>query len=157
MKTSTRLTFAAVLLVVASCDGTAVATSGGPSLASETNSSLAAAAGSVAESDLASSRSPQQPASVDAEEPEFVLSENVRELFGTPYGEARRWLIENGWTRDTQTESWHTVADDPADCGNRGCTVFWRDSHGARACVGVHYDERLEEKDREVTDIGACD
>jgi hypothetical protein len=145
-----------MFLVVAACDETAASATGAPSLPSSANEPSTTSKDAAVDID-ASSSSPQEVEPSGSEEPEFHLSENIRELIGMPYGEARGWLLENGWTKDTETESWHTVADDPADCGNRGCTVFWRDSHGARACVGVDYDERLEEKDREVTNIRACD
>ena len=102
--------------------------------------------------------SPVEAAPTDAEavSGSVVISENIRGLIGETYGTARASLLENGFKPDTDGESYTTVANDPAQCGNRGCDVFWVNDDKQRLCVGVEYDERKEETNLEVLSLDPC-
>lgn len=62
------------------------------------------------------------------------------------YAAIKASLRADGYSPDGDAAQTGAAVDgDPADCGNRGCTVQWSDKAGNRKCVGLSINESIPE------------
>lgn len=84
---------------------------------------------------------------------------DLTSLIGRDYGAGKRLLADAGYEPDRGAETYSEVNSDPANCGNAGCSLPWKNSDGGSLCVGVRVDDNKEESSWEISgvDSGECD